>query len=376
MTLYLVVVLTVLVHTAFAGTRVAVSLFALQLGASPLTVGVLIALYAFFPMLFSVSIGRLVDRIGFRRPMLFAAATTAGGSALAFIWPSLTALFWLSTLVGMGMMVHHIAVSHMVGMLGSPENRARNFSLLALGFSTSGFIGPTLAGFAIDSIGYRDTFALMALFPLLGLALLTWGKMDLPRPRGDMARAGDRRLIDLVRMPSLRAVLIVSALLSTAWDLFTFVVPIYGARIGLSASTIGTLFGAFSGATFLVRLVLPAVANRLPEWKLLAAALFIACGTYFLFPLMSNVSALMTLAFVLGIGLGASQPMVMSLLYTTAPPERVGEAVGVRTTLVNVSQTVMPLMFGMLGAVLGMVPVFWTLAVCLAGGGWFSARRR
>jgi hypothetical protein len=41
-----------------------------------------------------------------------------------------------------------------------------------------------------------------------------------------------------------------------------------------------------------------------------------------------------------------------------------------RTLLINVSQSGIPLLFGALGAALGMAPVFWTMAVVLAGSGW------
>jgi predicted acyltransferase len=66
----------------------------------------------------------------------------------------------------------------------------------------------------------------------------------------------------------------------------------------------------------------------------------------------------------------------MALVYATAPAGRAGEAVGVRTVVLNASHTVFPLMFGALGAALGMLPVFWSMAAALAGGGWFANRRR
>ena len=67
----------------------------------------------------------------------------------------------------------------------------------------------------------------------------------------------------------------------------------------------------------------------------------------------------MALSFLLGLGLGCAQPVIMSLLYDASPPGRQGEAVGVRTTLLNGSHTLLPLASGALGAALGMAPVFW-----------------
>ena len=64
MSIGLIFLLTILPHVAFASARVTISLFALHLGATPLTVGVLISLLAVVPMFCSVRWGRQIDRIG------------------------------------------------------------------------------------------------------------------------------------------------------------------------------------------------------------------------------------------------------------------------------------------------------------------------
>jgi hypothetical protein len=65
----------------------------------------------------------------------------------------------------------------------------------------------------------------------------------------------------------------------------------------------------------------------------------------------------------------------MSLLHVTAPPERTGEAVGLRAAITSLGQTVLPLAFGAVGTALGMQPLFWTAAVVLGVGGGYAARR-
>lgn len=74
MALSFVVLLTILLHLAYAGGRVTLPLLALTLGASPAAVGVMMSLLAALPMLFSVRAGREVDRIGARKPMIVGAA--------------------------------------------------------------------------------------------------------------------------------------------------------------------------------------------------------------------------------------------------------------------------------------------------------------
>jgi predicted MFS family arabinose efflux permease len=206
--------------------------------------------------------------------------------------------------------------------------------------------------------------------------VLGLNRLRLPRPARGATPDPGRSVADLLRHRELRPIFIASGLLATAWDMFTFAMPIYGSRIGLSASSIGLVLGAFSVATFVIRVFLPAISRRLTAWPLLTVSLATSGTTYLLFPLLERAGLLMGLAFLLGLGLGMSQPMVMSLLHDVAPQGRAGEAVGVRMTLVNMSQAGMPLLFGALGAALGIAPVFWATAVLLCAGGLYARRQR
>lgn len=374
MTLHLIALLTVLLHLAFAGARITLSLFALKLGASPLTVGLIMSLLAIVPMLFAVSWGRYVDRAGVRSPMLAGSAAVLAAMLLAFAVPRLETLFVVSVLAGSGFILFHICVNQAVGLIGRPQDHARNFSLLALAFSTANVIGPTVAGFAIDWIGHRYTFLLLGSTALTALVVLAAKTIETPRHKPAPKPGGKRRLTDLLRIPALRRVFVVSGVLSMAWDLFAFVMPIHCSRLGLSASTIGLILGCFGGAVFIVRLILPLLIPRVSEWKMLVGAMFVTGAAIAVIPLIEGVPLLMGLAFVLGMGLGGAQPMIMALLYNQAPPGRGAEAIGVRTLLLNASQAGIPLLFGALGAVLGMAPVFWTMALALLAGGYYARK--
>jgi MFS family permease len=373
-TLYRIALITILLHLAFAGARVTLSLFALHLGASAATVGVLMSLLAVVPMIFAVSWGRYIDRIGVRTPMYVGAGSVFGALLAAFAVPRLETLFVASAFAGSGFMFFHIAVNQAAGLIGKPQERARNFSVLALAFSVSSFLGPMTAGFSIDWIGYRYTFLLFAATLIVALALMLARPIPVPRHAAALKQGEKKKLADLLRIPALRRVFVVSGLLSMAWDLFSFVMPIHGSRLGLSASTIGLILACFGSAVFVVRLVLPPIVHRVSEWKMLIGAMLITGIGLALLPLVTDVGLLMALAFLLGMGLGGAQPMIMALLYNKSPPGRGGEAVGVRTLLLNISQAGIPLMFGALGAALGMAPVFWSMALALLAGGWYARR--
>jgi predicted MFS family arabinose efflux permease len=368
------VLLNALGHLAFVGARMTTTLFALELGASEFAVGVLMSLFALLPALLSVSAGRLIDRAGPKRPLMFSLFALTLATALPFVFPFLQVLYLSTTLLGVSFMYVHIAMNSVFGAHGSPEQRALNFSYLALGFSISNSIGPLVAGYAIDWFGHAPAFLVLAIFPALALVLLWGRKQPLPRPEHVPLhkRAG---VLDLLRIPGLRHTFWVSLLLATGWDLFTFIIPLYGARIGLSAATIGVILSTFALATLTVRMAMPLLIRKIRQWVVIFAALGISGTCYLLFPFATSVPPLLLLAFVLGLGLGSAQPVIMSLLYTASPPGRQGEAVGLRTSLLNGSHTLIPLASGAVSTAIGMAPVFWVLAACLLGGAWFARQQ-
>jgi len=368
------VALNALGHLAFVGCRMTTTLFALELGASEFTVGVLMSLFALLPTFLSVSAGRLIDRTGPLRPLEVSMGTLALAAALPFAFPSLVTLYFSTSLLGVSFMYVHIAMNSVFGAHGSPEQRAVNFSWLALGFSISNSIGPLVAGYAIDGLGHARAFAVLAVFPAIALALLWVRKEPLPRPE-HVPLAKRAGVLDLLRIPGLRQTFWVSLLLATGWDLYTFIVPLYGARIGLSAAAIGVILSTFALATFTVRLAMPVLIKQLKQWVIIFAALAISGSCYLLFPFAQSVPPLLVLSFVLGLGLGSAQPVIMSLLYAASPPGRQGEAVGLRTSLLNGSHTLIPLASGAASTAVGMAPVFWLLAVGLLGGAWFARRQ-
>ncbi|HEY3076911.1 MAG TPA: MFS transporter [Burkholderiales bacterium] len=367
------VALNVLGHLCFVGSRMTTTLFALKLGASEFTVGVLLALFAVLPMLLSVTAGRIIDRLGPRRPVMIGLATLACAAALPFLFPSVTVLYISSPLLGTSFMFLHIAMNSVFGAHGSPEERAVTFSWLSLGFSISNSIGPLVAGYAIEGFGHAGAMLALAVFPVIALVMLARRKRALPRPeRVPRERHG---VLDLLRVPALRYTLIVSGLLNMGWDIYGFLMPLYGSRIGLAAGTIGVIMATFALATFVVRALLTVLVQRIRHWVLISSAMALAAAAYALFPFVHSVPLLMALSFMLGLGLGASQPVIMALLYEASPPGRQGEAVGIRTTMMNGSQTFIPLASGAISAVLGMTPVFALIAALLLGGAWFAKKR-
>lgn len=175
---------------------------------------------------------------------------------------------------------------------------------------------------------------------------------------------------DLFRIQSLRRMLVASALVMGGLDLFQLYLPIYGHSIGLSASAIGMIMGAFAAAAFVTRALLPALARRVGEQRALYYAMFLAAGTFFLIPMFENAVVLGAVCFLLGLCMGLGQPLTVILTYNYSPPGRHGEGLGLRIAINNTMHVTVPAVFGAVGSLLGLAPVFWASSAMLALGGY------
>jgi len=211
---------------------------------------------------------------------------------------------------------------------------------------------------------------------LLPLAALVSSRQVPREARGLVApdAARPRTSWDLLRDPSLRHLLLVNWLVSASWDVHSFVLPILGHERGLAASAIGTILGLFAVSVAGVRLLIPVIAHRLSEAQVLAGAMLAVAGIFAVYPLMPSAWGMALCASLLGLALGAVQPMVMSTLHHITPPDRHGEAIALRSMTLNLSSTLMPLLFGVAGAAIGAASLFWVMGV-LVGAGSYQARR-
>lgn len=373
--LKLIVLMSVLTHVGFGGSRVLSSLFALNLDASPLMIGVVVSLYALLPFFLAVWAGQVVDRVGMRLPLVFGAVMVLAGLLIPWFFPNVVAICVSASVLGVGFMAWQVAAQTMTGSLSGPESRAQNFALLGMGFSLSGLLGPLITGFSIDLIGYRASYLVLASLPLVALVAVWWFPGWIPQRRASAKRgAAKTSSLDLWRIPALKRTFFAGGVIATAWDLFNFFLPVYARSIGHSASAIGVIMATFASATFVVRLVAAKLATKYGEGPVLAGAIFTTGIAYALLPFFTSGLALAVIAFVLGLGCGCAQPLSMTLIYNLSPKGRAGEGTGIRVMINQLTHVTIPIAFGAMASVTGYIPVFLGCAAMLFGGGEFYRR--
>lgn len=366
-------------HSCMSGIRVAGPLLALRSGQPAWAVGVLLGLFAAAPVLSSMYAGRLADRRGYHFPVRLAVALTVTGGVLAVLSTWLVELQFAllciaACLCGVGTNFGLIANQRTAGKLADGDRAAltRVFSWLGLAPAVSNVIGPVMAGSLIDMSGFGGAFGVLTLLPWAAL----WSSRQVPREPAAMGKApaARRAAWDLFTVPGMPRLLLINFLMSSSWDLHSFIVPVIGHERGYSASAIGLILGVFAAAVAGVRVLIPFLSHRLREHQVLGAAMVLTALVFCVYPWVHSAWLMGLCATALGLALGAVNPMVMTALHHLTPNERHGEAIALRSMTVNASSALMPLVFGAVGAALGVSTLFWMMGAALGAGSW-QARR-
>lgn len=358
-------------HGCLNGVRIAAPLELIRQGHTAAALGLLMALFAVFPVMLAMPAGRLADRSGYHRPVYVGLGLCLVGALVGASSGHYLVLCAAAALVGAGSSIGMIALQRTAGRLASnATERLRIFSWIALAPSLANLAGPMLAGVLIDLAGFRWAYAALALLPLMTLVMSRFVPRQAIQRLVAPGSAHQATAWDLLRAPDFRRVLFVNWLITASWDAHAFALPILGHARGLSASAIAGVLAAYAVASAAVRGAIPFLAHRISQRWLMSGALLLTAGMFAVYPLMHTALAMALCAGTLGLGLGSVQPAVMATLHHVTPSTRHGEALGLRSMLLHGSTLVMPLTFGAMGAAVGVGPVFWLMGAVLAVGGW------
>lgn len=359
--------LTLLGQTSLRGCRLLITLYALNLGASALTVGLLLALFSLMPALVSWQVGRWTDRSGCLGPMLVASILSALGFGLAFMSESMPALLGTAIVVGSAYGMYHVAQMNAVGLISTPETRDRNLANLSLMFSVTNGAGPLLVGFLVQFAGNAWACFWLMLLGVITAATVWIGAALLPSGRTVHAPETGR-LRDILREPKLARVLIIGGIVFAAIDVFQFYVPIQAHGQGIPPAAVGTIMACFPIAAFVSRLCLPWFMKQAPVEVVLRRAFILSTIAFVIMPFMADPFSLAAIVFVYGFGLNLGQPITLILAYANAAKGRSGEIIGVREALNQVTRVGAPIVFGAIGSLVGVMAVFLAGAAMLVCG--------
>jgi len=344
-----------------------VPLFSVSLGASKMLVGFLVAMSNVLPLMFAMSIGKLVDRWGSRGLITAGSLGLSLAPILVVLSPGLGTLAITQVLVGLCHLTLVVAAQSLVASLGGGKLRERNFGWYTTFISAGQLVGPLLAGVLVDSFGYQAAFSVAGALPLASVAV----SHLLPRTRpvlvSRIERSGSRpQSRALFGNPGMRMALASSCGILFATSAYQAFVPVYLDMLAFSATSIGVVLSLRAFAAMSVRPLMPFIVVFLGgrSRALLVTLLLVSLG-FGATGFAQSWTALIITSTLIGFGWGISQPLsVVSVVEHVKEHER-GFALGLRLTGNRASQILSPLLLGLVAQRVGFGAMFFTGSIAL-----------
>lgn len=345
--------------------------YAERFGASGLTFGMLIGVYAAMQFLFNPILGRWSDRIG-RRPVLLlsiaGSVLSHGLLGFADLSGSLTLLFVARTLDGITGANVATAQAYIADVT-TPQNRAKGMGLFGAAFGLGFVLGPAI-GAGLAAVGRSVSGPLHGTcWPAFGAAVialiafvLVWRYLPEPRQASERSRTTQRvfafgKLWEATAHPRLRELLTLMFSATFAFVLLeTTFVFLCVRRFHLTESGTGLLF-AYIGVIMVIVQggLVGRLVRRYGEARLISVAPFITAGGFLMISGVSFAES-HVLAWTLLIvgciptaaGHGLTGPNLNALISRQADADHQGTTLGLSQGVGSLARALGPLLGGWL----------------------------
>ncbi len=312
-------------------------------GASPLTIGLLFAVFSLCQLVAAPALGDLSDRYG-RRPVL---VFSLAGTVVSFVMLALAhsiALLFAARIVD-GLSGGNISTARAyVADITQPQDRARAYGLIGAAFGLGFILGPAISG-VLARVSYTAPIWAAATLTLVATAMAwLWLPETVHR-----AHAGTgnpfRYLPGLLRRPVVRRVLAIDFLYWFAFSVFQTTFALFVARrFGFDAPRTGYFLAAFGllGAVIQGGLIRP-IVRRLgdqPTFRigLVCAAVGLVCAAA-----AHSVTALAISLVPLAFGIGFGHPTMSSLVSLVGRGNEQGRVQGAASAVESMGRTLGPI---------------------------------
>lgn len=306
-----------------------------ELGASLGLIGLLVGSKAVVEALVSVPLGRVIDRIGPRRAFILG---TLGTAVTALAFTAVTTPLWLlpiQAVLGVVRPLAWVGSQTYVAGLASGAEGAAHTGRFSFASSSGQMVAPLAVGAVASVLGFRAAFVVLTgyalVFTIIGLLL-----PDLPRATasGDGKRAGSFR--DAVHLLAIRGIRVAMALtfvrlwVSNIWTAFY---PLHLVNNGIDTTSAGAVVSAMAVTATVITLSAGRLTRRLPPAVVTAAALGIGSVGLGISPFLVGVPASYVPAAMIGIGLGLSLPLLITIVGSAVEGDQRGLALGLRSSV-------------------------------------------
>ena len=240
---------TLCVQTAVAIIRITTSYRAIELELSVVWLGVISATIAILPLIFAVPVGRFIDR-GHD-----ALATWIGGAVLVvsatgfIVWPTPVGLLACTALLGVAQMFL-VAGQQIVCTRCAPNHLDQVFGHYMVANAIGQGLGPYMVGWFGGNATVPPTGMLFTVGLVVSVLVFLFAVALRPQhvEKRDGADESVAPLLELFRIPGLKAIVLLGVISVTSQDLLIVYLPLLGSERHIDVSDIGVVLTARAAA--------------------------------------------------------------------------------------------------------------------------------
>ena len=344
-----------------------VPLRARELGAGFDLIGLIVGAGALAAALTSIPSGAIIDRLGPKRSFVVGTFATAVVSVLFAVTTNVWVFLLLQPLHGIARNLGWVASqTYITASARNAAERPRLTGRFAFFSNVGKMVGPLIAGAAASLVGFQWALLVPAayalLFASLGSGLSETRANDHATTRTKRG-TGLKAAVHLTRIPGIQVALVLTSARLWVSTIFATFLPIFLVEEAVEPAVAGVVVAVAGLVAAGMAPTAGAWSDRLtPQW---ATVLGLGCGALGL--VLAPISTAMPLVFLtptlIGIAIGLSLPLLISIVTTAAPEDQRGIALGLRGTVNQGAGTAAPIVVGPLMSALGLGLGF------VAGGG-------
>jgi DHA1 family tetracycline resistance protein-like MFS transporter len=375
-------ILCIIVFTSLIGVGIVIPLlpfFGENVGATPMQITLLMAVFSLGQFLASPLWGWLSDRMGRKPVLVITTAGSIGAYVLLGFADSVASLMFARLLAGL--MAGNVVVAFAVvsdTTMGTERSVAMGHlgAAVAVGFMIGPAIGGLLAGVDTAATDFRLIALVAGGMSLLSLVLAVSvfrETLTAELPQSEHARplvsGGLLPALRRILVPAMLALVCLNLLYMGAASMFESIFALYSYRVlSYGPQNIGYLF-AYMGLTtaLLQSFAIRPLVTRLGDMQLVRAAVWIYMAGLLGLIYATQLPAILLMLTVLTIGNALFVPASTSLASRRAGASEVGAVLGLFQAGGNLGRVLGPAVSGMAFMTLGVVSPF-VLAICLLLG--------
>ncbi|HIW13279.1 MAG TPA: MFS transporter [Candidatus Salinicoccus stercoripullorum] len=350
--------------------------FAISLGASEYTAGIIVAVYSLFNMAGNVFGGYFSDRAGRKNMLLYGMVLQVVIIMTYTIVPSVSLLLLIRVVHGFSSGLLTPAAFSLVADISKKSTIGRSMALTGVSIGTAAVAGPALGGIISSRAGYQTVYLVLAGIFIIGLLLLL---LTVKESTTEETREihYSTNYWQIIKRPSLIVAYVSAFTLMISNGSLAFGLPLKTAALGLSDQSTGAMLSVFGITAILVFATpLNRVYSRYSPVFLVSTGIFIVGISMILLHFIPSTALMYMTMVIYGAGFSLIFPSMNKIIGQNTEMHERGKANGIFYSYFSVGSVAGSFMSGIFATYFETPFLFIGITIILLLSAIFIAHRK